>query len=157
MIEQGQYPEFNRVTNDEVFFYTPRFYAFDNLSAFQVEIWDKTFMTSEHAYQWKKFSVSHPAIAEEILNATSAYMTKKISDAHAGEVLPEWHEQKAAIMEEILRAKLAQHEKLGKLLVESGTRTIIENSPTDSFWGIADGSGQNILGKLWMKLRDEIK
>lgn len=157
MEEKRQYPEYNRVTDTEVFFYTPRFYAFDNMSAFSVTIWGKTFMTSEHAYQWKKFSVSHPEIAEEIFNATSANMTKKISNAHAGEVMPEWHQQKEEIMEEIVRAKLAQHEKVRALLIESGIREIIENSPTDSFWGIADGSGQNVLGKLWMKLRNELK
>ena len=122
MEDTMQYPEYNRVTDTEVFFYTPRFYAFDNMSAFSVTIWGKTFMTAEHAYQWKKFSVSHPDIAEEIFNATSAYMTKKISDAHTNDVSPEWHHAKAAIMEEILRAKLAQHEKVRALLIESGTR-----------------------------------
>lgn len=157
MEDKKRYPEYNRVTDTEVFFYTPRFYPFDNLSAFSVNLWGKTFMTSEHAYQWKKFSASHPDIAEEIFNSTSAYMTKKISDAHAGDVIPEWHQQKAEVMEEILRAKLAQHEKVKKLLIESGTREIIENSPADTFWGIADGSGENRMGKLWMKLRDELK
>lgn len=35
---------------------------------------------------------------------------------------------------------------------------IVEDSPKDSFWGWGESrNGQNNLGKLWMKLREEIK
>jgi N-glycosidase YbiA len=41
-------------------------------------------------------------------------------------------------------------------LQKSGTEDIIEDSPDDYFWGEgADGSGQNMLGRLWMKIRSE--
>ena len=69
---------------------------------------------------------------------------------------PDWGNKKVAVVEEILRAKLAQHPEAQEALRESGDEDIVEDSPTDYFWGIgADGSGQNVLGKLWMKLRDE--
>jgi ribA/ribD-fused uncharacterized protein len=69
---------------------------------------------------------------------------------------PEWGKKKVALVEEILRAKLAQHSEARAALAESGDEEIIEDSPTDYFWGAgADGTGQNKLGKLWMKLRDE--
>jgi predicted NAD-dependent protein-ADP-ribosyltransferase YbiA (DUF1768 family) len=43
-------------------------------------------------------------------------------------------------------------------LRESGHEDIVEDSPTDYFWGEgADGTGQNMLGKLWMKIRAEKK
>lgn len=147
----------NYVTDTGVYFYTPRYYAFDNLSAYSINLWGHTFMTTEHAYQWKKFSVSHPEIAQEILNASSAYLTKKISDANQKIVDPKWYEIRVAVMEEILKAKIAQHEKISRLLLETTGKEIYENSPTDYFWGIgADGTGENQLGKLWMKLRAEI-
>lgn len=149
--------EENKVTDKEVYFYTPNFYALDNFSAFSIDIWGKLFPTSEHAYQWKKFSISHPDIAEQIFNATSPNQVKKISDAHKAEVTQDFSSKKVEIMEEILRAKLAQHEKVRRTLLETGNREIIENSPTDSFWGRGeDFQGQNMLGKLWMKLRAEI-
>ena len=45
-----------------------------------------------------------------------------------------------------------------KKLVESGEREIIENSPEDDFWGWGPNKdGQNEMGKLWMKLREELK
>jgi ribA/ribD-fused uncharacterized protein len=69
---------------------------------------------------------------------------------------PDWARKKVALVEEILRAKLAQHPEARDALRESGHEDIVEDSPTDYFWGAgADGSGQNVLGKLWMKLRDE--
>ena len=147
--------DFNKETADAIYFYTPVFYAFDNFSAHIVDIWGKKFQTSEHAYQWKKFADSNPEIADRIFAATSPNEVKKISDAHKSEVSPEFHDSKIEIMEEILRAKAAQHEKVRKILKESGHKTIVENSPTDSFWGVGpDGRGENALGKLWMKVRD---
>lgn len=146
---------FNKETEDAIYFYTPVFYALDNFSAHIVEIWGKKFQTSEHAYQWKKFADSNSEIADRILNATSPNEVKKISDAHKSDTSPEFHESKIEIMEEILRAKAEQHEKVRRILKESGTKTIVENSPIDAFWGAGpDGNGENALGKLWMKIRD---
>lgn len=35
---------------------------------------------------------------------------------------------------------------------------IVEDSPKDSFWGCGTNrDGENQLGKLWMKLREELK
>lgn len=154
-MEQFLGNDFNKETNDAIYFYTPVFYALDNFSAHVVEIWDKKFQTSEHAYQWKKFANSNPEIANKIFEAISPNEVKKISDAHKSEIASEFCSSKIEIMEEILRAKTAQHEKVRRILEESGNKTIIENSPIDSFWGAGpDGTGENVLGKLWMKIRD---
>ena len=152
----NKYPYNNscKETDDAVYFYTPKHYCLDNFSAFQVDIWGKTFPTSEHAYQWKKYEKSAPEIARQILQATSPNAVKNISDAHKVEVAKDF--DKLAVMEDVLRAKLAQHEKVRKVLVETGAKMIYENSPVDNYWGIGDGGGQNMLGKLWMKLRKQV-
>lgn len=155
----NDYPEndYNRETDGGVYFYTPRFYALDNFSAFSVTVWGKVFPTSEHAYQWKKFIDTSPAIAQEILEATNPNQAKKIADAHKDSVPASFHNDKVDVMEEILRAKLQQHEKVQKTLRETGSKNIFENSPTDEFWGVGpDGNGNNALGKLWMKLRENL-
>lgn len=147
----------NTITDESVYFYTPRFYIFDNFSAYTIDIWGIEFATGEHAYQWKKFSVSHPAIAQEILGAKSPHAAKKISDANAAVVDSSWHGEKVLVMEEILRSKIAQHENVRNKLVETAQKSIYENSPVDSYWGIGeDGQGENILGKLWEQLREEL-
>lgn len=151
--------EENNVVNErEIRFFTPRFYAFDSFSAYTVQIWDKEFPTAEHAYQWKKYNETHPELAKQILEAKNPNAVKKISDANKDKVSPDWTEKKVAIMEDIVRAKVQQHEKVRKLLEESETRTIIENSPDDDFWGIGpNADGQNMLGKIWMRLREELR
>lgn len=148
----------NCVTEEAVYFYTPRYYAFDNFSAFAVEIWGRTFPTVEHAYQWRKYRDDNPEIAEQIFNAKSAYATKKIADANKDGYDESWHDIKELCMEEIIRAKVNQHEKLQALLKETGDKMIAENSPVDYFWGVGeDGTGKNVMGKILMKLRSELQ
>jgi N-glycosidase YbiA len=70
---------------------------------------------------------------------------------------PDWNTRSLEVMERILRAKLSQHKDVLDALKRSGTDDIVENSPTDYFWGAGqDGTGQNHLGKLWMKIRSEL-
>ena len=45
-----------------------------------------------------------------------------------------------------------------KKLLETKDYLIVEDSPKDNFWGWGENrTGQNNLGKLWMKIRDEYK
>ena len=58
--------------------------------------------------------------------------------------------------EKLLRLKLAQHQEVRDVLAATGAEKIEEDSPTDYFWGVgADGTGQNQLGRLWIKIREE--
>ena len=45
-----------------------------------------------------------------------------------------------------------------KKLLQSGDREIVEDSWRDSYWGWGeDRKGENMLGKLWMEVRKEIR
>lgn len=60
-------------------------------------------------------------------------------------------------MESLLRQKFNKNTFLGKRLIETKDIELIEgNTWGDTFWGVCNGRGQNILGKLLMKIRDEI-
>src|SRR5215510_9451184 len=98
-----------------------------------------------------------PRGREAIRNARSPSQAKRLANETYGAAKdPDWDGKKMTVLEEILRAKLAQHPEAQEALRESGHEDIVEDSPTDYFWGEgADGSGQNVLGKLWMKIRDE--
>ncbi len=158
MIPINYKKDLNKETEEAVYFYTPEFYALDNFSAHTVNIWGIDFPTAEHAYQWKKYSVSHPEIAKSILEAKSAHGVKVISNQNKDKTLAIFHKEKTTVMEEILRAKAAQHEDVREKLFKTGERTIIENSPTDSFWGIgSDDKGENMVEKIWMKIREDLK
>src|SRR2546421_494174 len=131
-------------------FYTPEFYVFNNFSAHAVEFGGKLYPTSEHAYQAAK--CTDPQGREEIRSARSPSQAKALAnETYKNAKDPDWESKKVAVLEEILRAKLAQHPEAQEALWKSGREDIVEDSPTDYFWSEgADGSGQNMLGRLWM-------
>lgn len=147
----------NKETKDAVYFFTSAFYPLDNFSAHSVYIWDIIFPTAEHAFQWKKFSSSNPEVADGILKANSPEAVKKISSANKSKIPTKWHDERVVIMEQILKTKASQHEDVREALKRTGNKTIIENSPMDDFWGIGPkGKGENVVGKIWMKIRDSL-
>jgi ribA/ribD-fused uncharacterized protein len=136
-------------------FYTPEFYVFNNFSAHAIEVGGRLYPTSEHAYQAAK--CTDPQGREEIRNARSPLQAKKLANGlYQAARDPDWETRKVAVLEAILRAKVSQHPEAREALRRSGDEELIEDSPVDYFWGEgADGSGQNMLGKLWMKIRSE--
>jgi ribA/ribD-fused uncharacterized protein len=147
----------NKETDEAVYFFTPAFHPFDSFSAHRINIWGQKFATAEHAFQWKKFSKSRPDISALILEAPNPEAAKQISIDYKQDMPEGWHKEKVAVMEEIFTAKAEQNLDVQEALKRSGNRQIIENSPVDSFWGIGpNGDGQNMVGKLWMKIRDKL-
>ncbi|WKZ26776.1 MAG: NADAR family protein [Candidatus Paceibacterota bacterium] len=150
--------DLNKETDNAVYFFTPAFHPLDNFSAHVINIWDKEFSTAEHAFQWKKFSETDAEIADKILEAKSPHLVKEISDANKSNQPSDWHDRKVSVMEEILKAKAEQHKDVREILKKTGNKEIIENSPVDNFWGIGpEGDGENMVGKIWMKIRDDFK
>jgi len=147
----------NKETEDSIYFFTVPFDPLNNWSAHSIHIWGKDFLTSEHAFQWKKFSEVEPKIAEAILFAKSPYAVYKISSENKNKQPLDWNDKKVSIMEEILRMKVLQHEDVRDALKRTGNKRIIENSPVDSFWGIGPKKdGKSTLGNIWMKIRDTL-
>lgn len=61
-------------------------------------------------------------------------------------------------MEELLMAKVEQNPYVKKKLLETKDYIIVEDSPKDNYWGWGENrNGENNLGKLWMKIRDNLK
>ncbi|MEK7519760.1 MAG: NADAR family protein [Patescibacteria group bacterium] len=140
-------------SNKTIKFYEKEYYLLSNFSAHKVVFKDREYMTAEHAYQAAKFEDEH--LKEKIKNAPSARLAKHYGQTKTGR---KGHRDKAATMKEILRAKLFQHDDVKEMLVKSGNVILEENSPTDSFWGTGeDGTGENMMGKLWMELREEMR
>lgn len=142
-----------------VLFYECYFYALSNFSSFAVRYKGRLWMTSEHLYQASKFLDGSPPYLE-IYMATSAHDAKQIADEERHQVfrLKDFDDRKLEIMEMILRLKFDQHEYVRKSLFRTGDVRIVENSPEDSFWGRGqDWNGENHLGRIWMKIRDEKK
>lgn len=137
-------------------FYTPPFYALNNFSAHAIEVDGVVYPTAEHAYQAAK--LIDPAAKKAIRQARSPLLAQSLANnEHKTSRDPSWSDKKLSEMERILRIKLTQHPEVRKALLATGTEEIVEDSPTDYFWGEGkDGSGENHIGKLWMKLRREL-
>lgn len=136
-------------------FYEHEFYVLSNFSSFQVELDGKIYPTSEHAYHVFKFA--DEALREKIRNAPSAHEAFGIAQEHIAQRRSDWDQVRISIMKRILIAKVDQHPYVKKKLLASGTVDLVENSWRDAAWGWgAERNGKNLLGKLWMEIRDEI-
>lgn len=144
-------------SGEVVGFYEREFYVFSNFSSFQVEWKGKKWPTSEHAYQAAKFLNTAPELAEEIFHCNSSDDAFKIAKANGDKAPNNWEEIKVGIMEDIVRNKLQQNPYVMHKLMQTGDRLIVEDSPKDDCWGWGPNrDGRNELGKIWMKLREEI-
>lgn len=141
---------------DAITFYEKEYYMLSNFSAFAISWNGKLYATSEHIYQAEKFE--DETIREMIRESLSPYDTKRIAHTHKQHYKENWEGTKRAVMKRILQEKVKQHSYIKEKLLLSGTREIIEDSPSDSFWGSrSDGKGENTLGKLWMEIREELR
>lgn len=150
--------------DDVVFFFRTRD-AFGELSnmhnGFPLEFGNRVWRSSEALYQALRFPDA-PAIHDAINAQTNAFLAKQKAYEFKDKTRADWHEVNVAIMEQVLRLKLDQHfEKLSAILFQTGTRPIVEKSSKDDFWGaMPDGNGvligENVLGTLWMVLREEV-
>lgn len=70
----------------------------------------------------------------------------------------DWDDIKDAVMYEAVFQKFTTHKELRDLLLSTGDKDIIENSPTDYYWGCGiDGWGENRLGKILVQVREELR
>jgi hypothetical protein len=114
--------------------------------------------TSEHAFQAMKASSKVEMLA--IKMASSPGKAKKMGRECT--VVADWEEIKISVMEDVLKAKFSIPELCEKLLATGDASLVELNNWGDRFWGrCLDRSGravgQNWLGRLLMKLREELR
>lgn len=123
---------------------------------------------SEHAYVAAKLPYyDPPRIQDEAEQRSEMLKISKITKAGdvkrygSGKMIPEWHTDKVALMEEIVRAKFKQNPHLAQQLIDTGDAILEEgNRWNDTEWGVCppgSGNGKNYLGKILMLVREELK
>ena len=97
-------------------------------------------------------------IAEKIRKALSPDDARNIAHKNKEFRPSNWSDIKYNKMEEVLRLKVNQNPKVKKVLLNTKKLTIAECCiDEDTDWGINNNNeGNNHLGKIWMKIRDEI-
>lgn len=126
------------------------------------------FESSEVLYQAARFhgnldrKVGSKTVLEHI-NLPSAMTAKKATRPLLHLTRPDWDNVKVGVMETCLRLKLLQHTtEVLEFLEETKDMPIVEKSYGDDFWGAKPDrrgnlKGHNVLGTLWMLIREEYR
>ena len=129
---------------------------FSNFSRHSVDLDGKTWPTSEHYYQAMKFP-SDEEVQERVRNCKAPGLAADMGRDRSLPMRKDWDEVKDDVMRTVIRAKFTQREDLKELLQSTESEHIIEDSPIDFYWGCgSDGTGQNMLGRVLMEIRDEL-
>lgn len=112
-----------------------------------------TYPSSEHAY-----------VASKVITLSTRRWIASIETAgqvkRAGRTLvlrDDWEQVKRAEMLSILRLKF-QNPELADKLRATGNATLVEgNTWGDTYWGVCNGQGHNVLGQLLMLVRSELQ
>jgi ribA/ribD-fused uncharacterized protein len=144
-------------------FYDPRvgdFCGLSNLHPRPMMFQGVAYASAEHAYQAAR--ARDPAVRAWLMAAPSPELVAAAGDAlPLDDIAPDWAVFHVPLMERIVRAKFVEHGDLRRLLLSTGTAKIVEWAPEDSaiarFWGEYEGVGENTLGVMLMRLRDELR
>lgn len=109
--------------------------------------------SSESAFQAQKCEFPAKRVEFQNLNPSkSKALGRKVT------LREDWDEVKNRVMLEIVRNKFKQNPELKEKLIATGDAYLEEgNWWGDKTWGVCNGVGENRLGKILMKVRDELK
>jgi ribA/ribD-fused uncharacterized protein len=69
----------------------------------------------------------------------------------------DWEDVKDEVMYQCVKDKFTRNQDLKQKLIDTGNEELIEgNTWNDTYWGVCRGRGKNMLGKILMRVRDEI-
>lgn len=114
---------------------------------------NRKYPSAEHAFQAAKTQIYEEMIA--IQNAETPGRAKRLGRKCT--LRPDWELIKDDVMYKIVRDKFTRHPDLSAALLNTGNAELIEgNTWNDCYWGVCDGEGQNHLGQILMKVRNEL-
>ena len=109
----------------------------------------------ERAFQAAKIPDSQKELRRQFCLAQSNKDAKQLGKQVP--LRPDWESIKVDIMYDLLKQKFAPP-YMRQLLLDTKDAELIEcNTWGDTFWGVYKGKGNNQLGKLLMKVREEIR
>lgn len=142
---------------------TEKFGGLSNMAGgYPLLINDVKILTSEAIYQACRFP-HLPEVQKLIIAEKSPMTAKMVSKPYRDNSRPDWDIVRTKIMRWCLQVKLIQNwDKFSRLLLETEELPIVEDSWKDDFWGakLKEGNtliGANVLGRLLMQLREQIK
>lgn len=141
-----------------IYFYskTIDYFEFSNFSPHGVELSNLWWPTVEHYFQAQKFEDED--YRERIRRARTPKDAKTLGRTRSLPILCDWDTKRDEVMLEAIRKKFQTHAALRDMLLATGDEELIENAPTDYYWGCGrTGTGENKLGRILMQVRDELR
>ena len=127
-----------------------------NFSRHSFELDGFQWPTVEHYFQAQKFPTTD--LFERIRHASTPLEAKKLGQTRSVPLRPDWDEVKDEVMRRAIRRKFETHPDLRNLLLSTGDEELVEDSPSDYYWGCgANGSGKNMTGILLMEVRSVLR
>ena len=129
-----------------------KYYFLSNFYAAPV-VWDGvSYKNNEPAFQSAKVGREYRQEFAELTASEAKKLGRKVP------LRPDWENVKERIMYEICLAKFSQNEELKEKLLLTGECALEEcNTWGDKVWGTVNGEGENKLGKILMKIREELR
>lgn len=133
--------------------------CFSNFSPHRIKIHGIYWSTVEHYYQAQKFVGTKDAVIIPLIYAAETPEEAAALGRDCNrQIRSDWDVVKTQVMRGAVFKKFLTHADIREILLTTGDQLLIENSPTDYFWGCgADKTGQNHLGKILMTVREEIR
>lgn len=110
------------------------------------------YSTTEHAYQAAK---THDMEQRRLIRcAVTPQAAKKLGSEV--QLRGDWEEVKDSVMYDLLIQKFSQEPHMSALLQTGDAYLEETNTWNDCYWGVCKGVGQNKLGKMLMKIREDL-
>ena len=141
-----------------IYFYSTsdKYGILSNFSPHGVEMAGQWWPTVEHYFQGQKFG--NAEYVEKIRTATNPKQAKSLGRSRKFPIRTDWEEVKDEIMYQACLKKFQTHKEVKELLLSTGDEELIENAPSDYYWGCGKtGTGQNKLGQILMRVRAELR
>lgn len=111
------------------------------------------FKSAEAAFQAGKAKSVNDVYRFTQLNG---YAARKLG--RAIDLRSDWEQVKDKWMYFVVKSKFEQNPILATRLINTGDAELIEvNTWGDTYWGICRGKGENKLGRILMRIREELK
>jgi ribA/ribD-fused uncharacterized protein len=135
---------------------TDEFGCFSNFARYSIHLDGKSWPTSEHYFQAQKFEDAH--LKEQVRICKTPKMAANMGRDRKNPLRGDWESVKDDKMRKAVRAKFTQHEDIRNILLSTGDAKLVEHTENDSYWGDGgDGSGKNMLGRILMEIREELR
>lgn len=140
---------------EDILEFQGQFRFLSNFWPCNVNIHPFSYPTSEHAYVHAKTGYS-PAYTDLVVGCQDPGQVKRLGRSLP--LAPGFEARKVQEMYKIVLAKFTQNPALRQKLLDTGNVRLVEgNAWGDRFWGVCRGVGENYLGRILMKVREELR